>query len=522
VSSGLLDMVPDEGQASVIRTLGRGEILGELALLTGSPRSTGARARRDSQLVRLARDDFERLLHSHPGFAIALTRVLGERLQLSRSPGLAAQRAPRIITLVPLHDGLVVTRVAERLARSLGSLGSLARMQSEIADEAEVLDRLEADHDRVLMVAASSRPEDPWTDYCLRQADRIVGMAERPPQTAHPFDPRLAGCDLAYLAATNEEPAVSGWLDALTPRAVHILREGHAFGASVDRVARRLAGRSLGIVLSGGGARGFSHIGVIEELEDSGFIIDRIGGASMGAMVGALFAVGHTAAEVTEILRTEYVERNPLSDRTLPLTSLFRGMRGAAMMRRVFGERTIEGLDQSFYCVSCDLAAQQLVVHRRGLLAEAIGGAQALPAYLPPLSVDGRMLVDGGVMNNLPVEPMATTGEGPVVAVDVIGRLARPGPPRSRVPWLRRWIVGSIGAAAPSLGEVILRSILLGGAATDATARARADVVITPQLAGTATLSFKNIDAIRAAGRRAARETIEAGTMEILRPGQSS
>jgi NTE family protein len=192
---------------------------------------------------------------------------------------------------------------------------------------------------------------------------------------------------------------------------------------------------------------------------------------------------------------------------------LSRGVRGYAAQHRLHGERHIEGLGVSFYCVSADLATQRLVVHRRGLVAVAVSATQALPAFVPPVKDGDHILVDGGILNNLPVDPMISTGEGPVIAVDVSGALPPPRPPHSRLPLVRRWIVGPAAEWAPSITETLLRSILLGNVLTDAAARERAHAVIRPTLRGVPTMRFRNLDSIRRLGREAAREAIEDGRL---------
>jgi NTE family protein len=325
---------------------------------------------------------------------------------------------------------------------------------------------------------------------------------------------RLAGCDVAFLSPPAVEPELEGWMDALEPRAVHVVREGNHDG--IRRTARRLAGTSVGVVLSGGGARGLAHIGVVEELQRAGVVVDRIGAVSMGASVGSLFAEGRSADEVAGIIDAAYVRDTPLRGRTIPIVALSRGVQGFAAQHRIHGERRIEGLDIPFYCVSSDLAAQSLVVHRRGLVAVAVSASQALPAFVPPVLDGERMLLDGAIFSNLPVAPMREMGEGPVIAVDVSGRLPRPRPPRSRVPFVRRWIAGPAAAWAPSITETVLRSILLGNVASDAAARESADIVIQPQLRGVSTMRFRDLDAIRRLGRDAVLDAVASGALTQL------
>src|SRR5204862_4489891 len=123
--------------------------------------------------------------------------------------------------------------------------------------------------------------------------------------------------------------------------------------------------------------------------------------------------------------REEFIERNPLGDYTVPLVSVVRGLRGREMLARLFEEKTIEELPREFFSVACDLLNGALVVCRRGFVYEAVGTSMNLPGVFPPVRLHGRLMVDGGVLNNLPVEQMAT-GEGPVIAIDVSARFLPP------------------------------------------------------------------------------------------------
>ena len=514
VTAGSVDIVAERPTEALVRTLGRGQCIGELAVLTGEPRLFGARAHRDTELAQVSATDVEALLRAEPSVGLALTRILGERLRWGRSPTQDVS-SPRIIALVPLHDGAPAAAVADALAGAFASMGRVARLDAREPVPLATLDHLEAEHDRVLLVATTADGDDPWTHFCLRQSDRVVGLASLPrdARAAPPAD-RLRGCDLAYLARSGAEPPLQEWMAALDPRTTHILRAGSPVGTS--RMSRRLAGRSLGVVLSGGGARGVAHIGVLEELRRAGYEVDRIGGASIGGMIGSLFAEERGADECMAVMEAEYVRTTPLAGRTIPLVALSRGVRGLAAQHRLHGDRHIEGLDVNFYCVAADLVTQRLVVQRRGLVAVAVSATQALPAFVPPLKDGELMLVDGGILNNLPVDPMLSTREGPVVAVDVSGALPPPRPPRSRVPLLRRWVVGPSAEWAPPITETVLRSILLGNALNDASARERASAVIRPNLRGVSTMRFRDLGAVRRLGQVAAREAIEDGRLDAL------
>jgi NTE family protein len=512
VAHGSVEVIVEMPEPVVVGMFGRGDSLGELALLTGGPRSVAARAKRDSQLICISREDFDTLLETQPRFAVALVRVLGERLARSR-PIERAREPLKALSLVALHDGVPVESVADQLASALREFGPVVQMQE--------LNRrfsyMESANQWVLLVAPSPDLDDSWTQYCIRQADRVIGVATTGQIGAPSGHEQLRGCDVAFLARPGAEPDLEAWLDTLEPRTTYVLRDRETEG--VERMARRLAGKAIGVVLSGGGARGIAHIGAIEELQRSGFLIDRIGGTSMGAAIGSLFVEGRSADEVAAVVEEVYVRDDPLRGRTIPIVALSRGEKGFAVQQRVHGQRRIEGLDIPFFCLSADLVAQQMVVHRSGLMSTAVSAAQALPGFLPPLQDGDRMLIDGAIFSNLPVEPMQATGEGPVIAVDVSGRLPPPGPPRTPVTFLRRWIAGPAAEWAPNITETIMRSVLLGNAASDAAARDAADVVIAPQLREWPMMRFRDVEVLREFGRQAVRDAVAAGALDQLRAG---
>jgi predicted acylesterase/phospholipase RssA len=133
----------------------------------------------------------------------------------------------------------------------------------------------------------------------------------------------------------------------------------------------RLAGRSLGIVLSGGGARAFAHVGVLEELVAAGVTLDRVAGVSMGAFIGAMFAMEMDADEIDARCYDEWMRRRPLGDYTIPRHSLIRGERARAMLVRSFGDVAIEELRRSFMSGAAELRSAELVVSRWGPLLDA-------------------------------------------------------------------------------------------------------------------------------------------------------
>lgn len=205
----------------------------------------------------------------------------------------------------------------------------------------------------------------------------------------------------------------------------------------------------IGLVLSGGGAKGFAHIGVLKVLEQAGVKIDYIGGTSMGAIVGGLYASGYNATQIDSIFqetdfdallsdfiprasKTFYEKKNDeLYAFTLPFnkmrigipTALSRGMYNYNMLNKLTYKvrqiRDFNKLPIPFLCIATDIETGEEVVLNQGYLAQAMLASGAFPTLFSPVEIDGRLLVDGGVTNNYPIEQIKKLGADIIIGVDV-------------------------------------------------------------------------------------------------------
>ncbi len=476
-----------------LRVLGPGAAIGELALLTGSLRSASVQAVRDSTLLQLGRGRFVELMERDPRFAAAVARELAAQLQLSG--GLAAPPTrPALIALRRLDPGVPLGAVASSLARALSEYGSVEVLEADAAGTSAV-ERAEDENAHVLLVDEAGAGV--WSDLCARQADRtlLVATAESPPPGEASPD-----ADLVVLGPSSGG-ALRALLDAVRPRAHHRLASTEPSDPGAGRLARRLVGRALGVVLSGGGARGFAHIGALAELEADGIDVDRYGGCSMGSFIAAMAAAGWSARDIRDRCHEELVRHSPFNDYTLPRVALIRSRKAARMFDRLFGELTIEELAKPLFTVSADLLSSRLVVHRRGSLTEAVGASMSIPGLVPPLSRSGRLLVDGGVLNNLPIDAMADSGEGPIVAVDVVRRLEASAVDKP---------------ALPSIMETLSRATVLGSVERAERNRELALLVITPETQDIPLRDFRALDRAVEAGRAAARDALDGGAREEI------
>ena len=495
VRQGRLEVEVD---GRLVRELGPGAILGELALLTGEQRSAGVRARRDSTVLELPREAFDDLLATDP---TASRMVLTQVAQQLRTAGGSTEKIrptqPTVVAVVGLHPGADTGEVAEALARRLSSH---LRVATPGVVGPDGLARAEQDHDRVVLVAASvDDPAHPgWRDYCLRQADAVVLVSRS--EVAVPRDAvtpaPLRQPDVVLLGATPTPAELAAW--AAVTDAWQVTVVDGALAAGVRPLADRLAGRSLGLVLAGGGARAFAHVGVLRELEDQGLHVDRVAGSSVGAIIAALHASGNDGEALEDISYAEFVRRRLFSDWGLPTASLAKGRRMYDAAVRNFGDTVLEGLPRQLHIVSTDLVSRTRQVHRRGPLGRAVIASARLPVLFAPMpDDDGRLLIDGGVLDNLPADLLTERDEGPVVAVNISmggtgGGAARSGRPR-----------------VPALGETLLRTMMIGSGGAVATARGEGAWVVTPPTLGVGLLEFHQLDRMVVAGRTAARALLE-------------
>ena len=498
--SGRLEVVLTDG---VVRELGPGSVIGELALITGEPRSAGARARRDATLLELPREAFDSILASDAAAMHTMLTQIANQLRTAATPAppLAPPR-PRVVAVVGLHDGSAAAEVAAALVARLSThLSVVAPGRVDAAG----LARAEADHERVVLVADGSSADVSdveWRSFCRRQSDVVVLVS----RTGGDLPTGLATLEnqreLVLIGPPASPAERAAWVAATDAWQLTSVDGDVALG--VRPLADRLAGRSLGLVLAGGGARAFAHIGILSELEASGYRVDRVAGSSIGAVVAAMHAQGWDAAQVEETMYADFVRRNPFSDWTLPRHSLARGARQRAIASRIFGtDAVIEGLPRQLHVVSTDLITRRRVVHGRGNLGVAVTASARLPILFPPMPTEeGQLLMDGGVLDNLPADVLLRRDEGPVVAVNI----SMGGSARSR---------GRVGKPRiPAIGDTLLRTMMIGaGGAVDAAHRLGV-AVVTPATMGVGLLEFHQFDRVVESGRRAGRALLESGVLD--------
>jgi len=480
-----------------------GEPVGEMALIAGTPHTAGVVALRDSEILALPREAFFDAVRNQPEVMIELSRLMLHRAR-EQTTGAAE---PSVFGFISAR-GRPIRAFVERVAAAIEAQGRTCQVvdHSALSSASEWFSRVEDSHDFVLYVAENDEPN--WAALCSRQVDRlfIVGDTLTVPPREQPGG-RAAGhqfTDLILLRdARMTQPANTAvWLDALEPGRWFHAREGVA--ADAERIGRVITGASIGLVLSGGGARAYAHIGVIRALHEAGVTFDFLGGSSMGAVVAAGPALGWSDDELDRRIRKAFVASNPLADLAVPIIAMTRAGKIAGLLQDAYGDIDIADLPLPFFAVSSNLTTGRIEVHRRGLLRRAMRASIAIPGLVPPVVIDGQVLVDGAVLKNFPTDVMRQLNAGPIIGSDMSQtRGVDPASLENPTSWWR-WILSGAWKAGPPIVSILMRSATITTDAEVQRSRADTDVLILPQPVGTDIRDWKTYEPVIAAGHAAA------------------
>lgn len=518
---------PDGSQRRVAELVS-GDTVGEMALVTGDQRGTTVQAVRDTQLARLTRTNFERLLVRHPRttFDMMATRFVTRlRTETSRTR-LQRHHSLATVAVVPASPGVPLGAVCDRLTVALSRLGTTMHLSSAVVDQAlgtrgvaqsfdhehhgahlcEWLAGQELTHRFVLY--QSDPGLSPWTERSIRQADHVIVVGDA---TADPGLGEIeteilaqsrytAGRTLALVQPPTGMPSgTRRWLEPRkVSRHVHLRLDRDA---QFDRLARLITGNAVALTLGGGFARGLAHLGVFRALEELGIPVDVVGGSSMGAMLGAEWALGWSPEEMAT--RTAAGFAASLDDMTLPFLSFKRGGKHSRLIRDFFGDTQIEDLWYPYFCVSTNLNRSQIAIHTTGSLSEGVIASTRAPGIFPPVVIAGDLHVDGGLINNVPVDVMSDFANGGIViGVDVsppheLGEVHNYGHDVSgwQAAWSRFNPNRQKRSYRPSILIVLMRVIEFGGISYRRSKAEMADLYISPDV-----LRFKRNDFDQFAG----------------------
>lgn len=533
----------DDAGEHVVGEVGRGALVGEMAAMTPEHyRTATVYAIRDSEVIRMTWDGLQRLTQSHPQLGLGL---MGEIVAKMRRTATGVRPLSQVATVavVPSRPGLPLRRFTALLADALASLDTVYRLDSAVFDshlgpgaaqlpEADSrngdlvawLNSLEFANRFVILETDVELTE--WTRRCLRAADRIlilVDAADTPDlgplerQIRDAYGDQIVATEELVLLQPSHSQQPSGTHDWLANRSVN--RHHHVclnWPADIHKLARLTAGRGVGLVLGGGGARGIAHIGVLRALEEAGITLDAVGGTSFGAIIAALTAMGWGWERIQAKIR-EFAARTKVHFRyTLPVVSVMDGQPMNHFYETLYGSGSIEDLWVAYFCVATNLTLGRQVVLETGPVWRSVRASMSIPGIFPPVQMDGSLLVDGGVLNNLPVDVMRSRmGSGTIIASYI--NTEEPSPRQysytdSVSPWkiLRsRFIPFRRAIAAPSIYDTITKTIGISSKWAIPRQKAAADLLIQHEMSDYGLFDYKAADAIMERGYQSARQAIQ-------------
>lgn len=431
----------DSEQPQLLAEVVPGDSVGETGLITGEQRSAGVRAIRDSLLIKIDKHRFDELSKKHPSLVMKLAANVAEMLRRKGSG--TAQRQANAIALMPLSDSPRIRKFITDLIKRISQHTSNLSLSGDSLLEQGAPEAIDHQSDEIpetlktwlheqetihpLLIYSCEPNDDCWTHFATRQSDLVLFIADASDspqltqwqQHLQAANGTSSGKQALVLMQKGQNAKISGtakWLEQW-PVDYHLhVRESHL--NDIARVARVLSGNAIGLVLSGGGARGFAHLGVYKALLELGIAIDWVGGASIGSIFGSPIAADWDYATSYQKTKHSFTKVKPFSDYTLPLVSLIRGRR---MIRELEAQQPvyIEDLPIPFFCVSSVLDSGALQIHESGWLPTALRASASMPGVLPPAVVDHRLTIDGSVLNCMPVDIMKNKPVGKIIAVDL-------------------------------------------------------------------------------------------------------
>jgi len=427
ISGRLLVTVTTQEKEKVIGQIGRGETVGEMGLISEQPRSATVTAIHKTHLLKLTAVDFRTLWEAHPEILFDLSSLITRRLQNVLKTISKTNLFSNVI-IMPANESINIDSFVEKLRSNFNNKYRFTMITKNMAQSSLEMDNIEEQHDYIFYVVDSV--DSTWTTLCLGRADRIIVIgdgsqtADLSPYCQNLFK-KMKGLsritkELVLLYPSKNIPPqyTNDWLSSGNYFRHHHLCINN--DADYQRLIRFVVGKAVGFVFGGGGTRCWAHIGAYKAIDELGIPIDAVVGSSAGSLAAGLIAFAKDFSSCLEASKN-VTSKMSTKEYTIPLVSLLSSKSFTNSFINTFGDVCIENLWTTMFCISVDINRNQEVIHRQSLLWQAVRASISIPGIFPPVIDGSRILVDGGIMNNLPVKPMRDffEGRGRIIAIDV-------------------------------------------------------------------------------------------------------
>ncbi len=530
-------------EARGVGEIAQGESVGEMALITGETRSATIVAMRTCMLAKLLKSDFDELVAHHPEVVVTLSKLIIDRLTFTMHHTRVPARNTNFV-LVPATASPVTRDFMHQLVNTLENqyriryvhkeLLPLSLSDSSLSPQERFFEihnwmaEQVVDHGFVIFEADPENLE--WTNHCLRQADKVLLLTE----ASH----GSALSELERFLFSGGDPSLNQAIEVALlyppetqqPAQTHALLENRPVSRHynirlqdskhLNRLARMLMNKGIGLVFGGGGAKGFAHIGIFKALHEAEVPIDMVCGTSIGAIIAAAVAHEWSPEEIYQKGRSAFVTDKPMSDYTLPVLSLIKGHKLQATNKKYFGEHHIEDLWLNFFCISSNYTLSEMVVHERGPLWKAVTASVSIPGVLPPVVEGNNLLIDGASFNNFPVDVMKARYGGKLIGVNLLEdkeyKLNYTNLPSGWHLFFSRFLPFLKRYKSPSISAIMLKSTILSSMVHQRKQINDLHLFMNPPVGKFSLLDLNNFDAIAATGYTYAKDFLQNANLEVL------
>jgi len=428
----------------VIAELGRDQWIGEMGILLDEPYVETIRASRDTELIGLTKEGFNILLNFHPEALKKIIKPIANRLSTIVSTKIQnyTKSSALNFALIDLDGGLLpfpedlfkqlnisgktLYLNAERFSAVHGKGSESIEMNDPRSTYLNVWFSVQEDVNHYIVMESDAK-NPAWIQRCLHQADRVLFVAKANsdpnPRPVENLCKKLAPTTPTELILLHEPEErvprnTDKWLECRNLAQHHHIR--HNNSQDLSRLGRLLTNQGIGLILSGGGARGFAHIGVIKALKEANIPFDYVGGTSIGGVIASLVAWDLKHEVLVDYIKKLLINYPRGFRYTLPYSSLMKVKKAEEKAINLYDGLNIEDFWLHLFAISTNISTADLVIHETGPVWKAMRASTAVPGLFPPVFDNGKVLVDGGILNNLPIDIIEKQASiGHIIASDV-------------------------------------------------------------------------------------------------------
>ena len=432
IMSGRVKAIKNYGQNNevVLGELKKGDIIGDMALITGEKRSATIKASKLSRLIYISKQSFEKVMYNNPKALMEVSRALINRLKFKEKQDQLDKNI--IVGIVSFMNNKETQEFYNYFSNSLKMFGQTENL-NEISSNLDsnedslsfdiLLENIISNND-YLILHSNDVNDITWKKNIVKYSDKVIIVGkpkdlEKLSNHEHEIinDYQKINLDKFWLVLNHNKEIQ---IPKNTKKTINIRNGIRAFHiknnhqSDIKRIVRFLTKQTIGLTLGGGGAKGFAHFGVYKAMNELNIPLDIIGGTSAGSIVASQIALGHSFDEIIE--KNKQVNAlNMFKEYGIPYISLIKSNKIEQAAKISAEDRDIEDLWIPFFAPATDLTNSKLIVFDKGPLWEAIRSSGALPGIVLPHFINENIIVDGGLMNNLPVDIMRNNYGGNII-----------------------------------------------------------------------------------------------------------